>query len=145
MSLFRQSHQERYRDLLAHSHQQLWDLLARSYSTIEALHEEYLRLLSLVAVFALGLQYSCGIYTLRAERSPSGEQTQLLIIDLPAGQLCWVLPADKLYYFRDMPVYKGVWRGFPRVENQLHLLLNPQLPFQPYRTEKMDAMHLPPQ
>jgi hypothetical protein len=133
-----------YQDLLRYSHRQLWDLLTRSYRSIEAIYEEHLRVLSLLATMALGLQYSCGIYTLRPERHPTPGWSHALVIDLPSGQLCWLIPQEKLHYFREMPIYKGVWRGIPRMDNQLYLLLNPQLPFQPYRTEKIHSFTFPP-
>jgi hypothetical protein len=140
----RQPFQQQYRDLLASSHQQLWQMLTRSYEAIDTLYEEHLRVIALLANLALGLQYSCGLYQLPPERRQSQEWSHLVVIDLPGGQLCWPVPDHKIVYFRDLPLYRGVWRGMPRLDNQWRLLLNPHLPYQPYPTEKMASVPLPP-
>lgn len=120
-----------YRQLLEHSREHLIELLIKAYTYQQSQQEEQYQILSLLATFALGLGYSCGVYRLPADLIQEPGWEWLLLIDIPAGQLCWPVDTAHLPYFRAMMPYQGLFLGFPQAKEQTRRLLRPGCTFLP--------------
>jgi hypothetical protein len=114
-----------YKDLEDYRAQELFKLLARAYQYIDTLTEEQMILLSLAATLALEAGYRAGIAQLTGKLLADQEWPYVLVIDLPAGQVSFPLPAGLLSYFRSIPVYSGSWYGYNSEHVQKRRLLAP--------------------
>ncbi len=122
----------------------LCHLLTKAYQMIDSQSDEILHILSLLATLALGCQYPCGIYHLKPQERRSPDWSSLVVIDLPAGQICWAIPQKKWAYFQGLPTYRGTWKGYPDRASQHRLFLQPRCGFQNYPTERFPSTRWPP-
>ena len=112
-----------YQDLEQTRARELWKLLSRAYQYIDQQSEEMVLLLSLTATLALESGYPTGL--IRLDNAQDPEWRHVLVIDLPAGQVSFPVPADLLSYFRVLPPYQGRWHGWVSAYTQKTRMASP--------------------
>lgn len=121
--------------------ERLLELLTKSYTHIEEISDERLRLVSLAAVLAMGCGYNVGLYKLPEDLIQEVGWSHLVLIDLPAGQLSFPCDDTHLPYFHALPLYQGLFMGLPERRAQLIRLLDPGCTFLNFgKTEPMPAV-----
>lgn len=90
-------------------------------SDLNSVYAERNKLVAMSAKMALALGYIAGLATHRGE-TWDDDWRNVVLIDLPSGQVSWHIHDSELPWFEGLPAYPGEWDGHTTEEKYIRVL-----------------------